>query len=525
MLGPRNSRLDPDWAGDEGLQRPERVRGASSRHRRHRPVVECLEDRRLLSAITEFPLPAGDEPAGGLTVGPDRNLWFTDSSGIGRITPAGAFTQFTLPAAPGDLTVGPDGNLWFTESNAIGRITPSGTLTEFSFAAGSGSPGGLTVGPDGNLWFIHSAAIDRITPLGTITVFSLPTAGFGADVGASDLTVGPDGNLWFTEYSSNPNPPFTDLPGPVTIDRITPAGAFTEFPLPTAGFGDVGASDLTVGPGGDLWFIEYSFYPNPLHGGYPGPSAIDRITPAGAVTVFSPGYHVVGADSLTVGADGNVWFTDDGAIDRITPAGTVTEFPLFTPGSHLSNLTVGPDGNLWFALQVVPSSGSGAGFFAIGRITLAGASTTFRLPAASGSPGDLTVGPDGNLWFPEDNPGRIEKIVLDAFPPPPSVTGVLAVAHSRKAITSILLGFDEALAPASASKGRFYGLAAGVTRGQTIVYSKPVKIARVSYDRAAHAVRLKLAVPQKGSVQVTVRAGLMAADGMSSFSDFTAVVM
>ena len=38
------------------------------------------------------------------------------------------------------------------------------------------------------------------------------------------------------------------------------------------------------------------------------------------------------------------------------------------------------------------------------------------------------------------------------------------------------------------------------------------------------AVRLKLAVPQKGRVRVTVRPGLVAADGMSSFSDFTAVV-
>jgi hypothetical protein len=63
-----------------------------------------------------------------------------------------------------------------------------------------------------------------------------------------------------------------------------------------------------------------------------------------------------------------------------------------------------------------------------------------------------------------------------------------------------------------------------VASGQTVVFSRGVKIARVSYDRAAHAVRLKLAVPQKGPVRVTVRAGLMAADGVSSSSDFTAVV-
>jgi hypothetical protein len=109
-------------------------------------------------------------------------------------------------------------------------------------------------------------------------------------------------------------------------------------------------------------------------------------------------------------------------------------------------------------------------------------------------------------------------------PTPPHVTKAVAVAHPGKAITSILLGFDEALDPASARKGRFYGLAAGVANGQTIVFSKGVKIVRVSYDRAAHAVRLKLAVPQKGPVQVTVRAGIVAADGMSSFNDFTAVV-
>jgi hypothetical protein len=37
-------------------------------------------------------------------------------------------------------------------------------------------------------------------------------------------------------------------------------------------------------------------------------------------------------------------------------------------------------------------------------------------------------------------------------------------------------------------------------------------------------VRLKLAAPQKGPVRVTVRAGIVAADGMSSSSDLTAII-
>src|SRR5262249_38183654 len=149
------------------------------RHRTRRPGVECLEDRRLPSAISEFPLPTADNNPGDLTVGPDGNLWFAEysvgstgiesGSAIGRITPSGAVTEFPLPTAdsdPGDLTVGPDGNLWFAESplssghpgdvpqpGAIVRITPAGAITEFPLTTAIAYPGTLTAGPDGDLWF------------------------------------------------------------------------------------------------------------------------------------------------------------------------------------------------------------------------------------------------------------------------------------------------------------------------------------------------------------------------------------
>ncbi len=145
MLRQRSSRVDPDRTGDRGRQRAERVGAGSSRHRRYRAGVECLEDRRLLSAITEFPLPTTSGAPGPLTVAPDGNLWFLeadtgDTGGIGRITPSGAVTEFPLPTNTitfPTLTVGPDGNLWFFASDRTGghpridRITPSGTVTEF----------------------------------------------------------------------------------------------------------------------------------------------------------------------------------------------------------------------------------------------------------------------------------------------------------------------------------------------------------------------------------------------------------
>ena len=61
----------------------------------------------------------------------------------------------TAGSYPHDITAGPDGNLWFTEysGNKIGRITTAGAITEFTIPTAASSPVGITAGPDGNLWF------------------------------------------------------------------------------------------------------------------------------------------------------------------------------------------------------------------------------------------------------------------------------------------------------------------------------------------------------------------------------------
>src|SRR5262249_46106453 len=84
--------------------------------------------------------------------------------------PAGIVTEFPIHVPyVGGITKGPDGNLWFTENtnNQIGRITTSGIVTRFPLSPSSG-PYGITAGPDGNLWFIGDAnEIGRITTSGT----------------------------------------------------------------------------------------------------------------------------------------------------------------------------------------------------------------------------------------------------------------------------------------------------------------------------------------------------------------------
>jgi virginiamycin B lyase len=67
--------------------------------------------------------------------------------------------------------VGSDGNLWFavqtglddTQTGNIGRITPSGVVTEFTVPYSGSQPSSIAGGPDGNIWFTDQtySSVDR----------------------------------------------------------------------------------------------------------------------------------------------------------------------------------------------------------------------------------------------------------------------------------------------------------------------------------------------------------------------------
>jgi hypothetical protein len=176
-------------------------------------------------------------------------------------------------ASLGGIAAGADGNLWFVDGGRgkVGRITLSGAITEFDLPTVVGGPYGITAGPDGNLWVTTNALgqgrqdwILRISADGAVSRFQAGTGSGNSGTGPQDITSGPDGNLWFTEFWSN------------RIGRMTPAGALTEFPIPTA---DSGPRGIVSGPDGNVWFVESSF----------NHTAIARITTSGNVTEYPLG--------------------------------------------------------------------------------------------------------------------------------------------------------------------------------------------------------------------------------------------
>jgi streptogramin lyase len=231
------------------------------------------------------------------------------------------------------------------------------------------------LGPDGNIWFVAIGgspeireSVDRVTPAGQLTEFPLAVRHYEADTGPA-IIAGADGSLWFAEYGTS------------KLGRITPTGEITEFALPYA---DNRPGSIASGPEGGIWFTEEAV------------DKIGRIIGGKITEIPVPGSGPAG---IAPGAEGDLWFTEKAAnkIGRITPSGSIAEFAVPTPGSLPRSITLGPDGNLWFSEENLNQ---------IGRITPAGEVTEFPVtgevlesPPGPRGTEEIVAGPYGDIWF------------------------------------------------------------------------------------------------------------------------------
>jgi virginiamycin B lyase len=264
----------------------------------------------------------------------------------------------------------------------VGACGQSGTsraaanIKTYKVPTADGGPVAIIPGPDGAMWFIEISGnkVGRVSSAGAFTEYPIPTpnANVAADAG---ITVGPDGNIWLTEGLAN------------KVARLTPEGKFTEFTIPTPKAYPTG---ITTGPEGSIWFVESSA------------NRIGKITTGGEITEFTigeTGPYSNEPRQITAGPDGNLWFTGLlGNIWRLTPTGQVTEYAV--PSGWAGDITTGPDGNLWF----VDESGGNP---YIGKMTPSGKVTEYPIPEdgiPQAYPAFLSAG-NGKLWFSMDSFG------------------------------------------------------------------------------------------------------------------------
>jgi streptogramin lyase len=258
--------------------------------------------------VSEFPLPSKAEVSSRAIVeGPDGNEWFTTAGNVkkvGKITPSGAVTEYSLPGEKHEafgITVGPDGNIWFAmkgwenSGEYIAKITPAGVITTYQI---SGEAGQLTPGPNGEQALYYTdglhGRIGKITMSGVVTEYQL------SGVAPANVVAGPDGKIWYTDSTG------------ARIGKISTTGTgITEYTVPGGG----ATNGITVGPDGNLWFTETK-------------GRIGKISTTGTITEYSGGLpESVSPAGITTGPDGKLWFSEGNSnkIGTITTSGTITE--------------------------------------------------------------------------------------------------------------------------------------------------------------------------------------------------------
>jgi virginiamycin B lyase len=521
-------------------------RRTHSRRARTRPEIERLESRRLLTTISEYPLPSASAQPLAMTTGRDGSIWFIEqaANAIGTINPVtGAVSSIAIPtpnAYAYGIAAGPDGKIYFTEESAgkIGILDPgTQSISEISLNGTGVFPYGIAAGPDGNIWFteLGTSQIGALNPgTGALSYFSTPTA----HAEPEGISAGPGGNLYWVEFTGN------------QIGVINAAShAMSEFAVPTH---NAEPSAITAGPDGNIYFTEY------------GAGKIGRFNPSSHAISEWPTPSLASSPSgITPGPDGNIYFTEQGA-SRIgaldLAAGTISELITPTWGSAPYGIAAGPRGNVWFTefqtgaigsvnLQIVPhlvvttsppaslssgasfgmvvtaqysagmvaadyngvvtvglpSSASGSlggtlsvtasqGVAAFSGLTLtAPAGNSSLLVTASGAD-SVTTGPitvTGTGTGSGNGTGSGGQHSSGSLPPVITGQQIVTVGKGKRAhAASIFLHFSAGLDAARARNARNYRLVQYVRRGGVLV-ARCVSL-RVAYDASANTVKLTL---------------------------------
>lgn len=331
-------------------------------------------------------------PVFNVVLGPDHRPWAVarDSEGwmLARVAPNGTVQSFHVPNGyqidPDQVVAGPDGAMWYlahglflfdakghgTASSVIGRITPAGDSSQYSIPQANylgldfflRASGAIAAGPDRRIWILlthmscvsgsagvncqdDASRVAAVSMSGTVQTYAVP--GLAITAGAA-IIAGPDGNLWM---STAPNP---------AIISIAPAGRMKVYPLPA---GSPAAASLAFGPDGALWFTTTDG------------TAIGRMTIQGATqgTVTehpAPKRALHGElpqdveqpDAIIAGPGGALWFTERAYayIGHIAPGETaVSEVALpdtTYPTSVQGAIVAGADGTLWYSRTLFNAS-------------------------------------------------------------------------------------------------------------------------------------------------------------------------
>jgi streptogramin lyase len=322
-----------------------------------------------------------------------------------------------------------------------GSAAGAPTLAPLISVGPGSSPQGIVAGVDGNVWYAEFGGrkIGRITPTGLGPANRYPLSG-GTRGGPAYVSRGPDGAMYFTTTGTQTDPtpsglifgPFmSDLGSIGRIDPVSGTVCYFRPPLPNSAPVEVlphPPSNLRgiATSGGKLWVVDRGNDQNRLI----------SFTPAVGCPI-STAFNVIDLgndqpEEIVAGLDNRLYWSNTGgggSVGSIANTGTTAAdvAHLQTGGdvSTPSNVTLGPDGNIWFTEETQADGVGGVIGDHIGYVSPGG--VAIRFPLALGTnPSDIHTGLDGALYFLSTNPvsgaDKVVRAVITGPNSPPAMT-------------------------------------------------------------------------------------------------------
>lgn len=301
------------------------------------PVAE----RTSAGVVRRFPVTTSAAGLGRIRTAPDGTMWFTmrDKNKVGRITPQGRITEYTLPDTTTgtnegtyDLAIAPNGTIWVVYD--FGRrvlsftVDAAGNATLVAHSSLGSSPYGeqVAIGPGQIPWItmdFDREGLARVVDGQAVWLQNAPPCD-GA------IAWGRDSAMWCQSGDS-------------LIRSNSNASAGTTYPLPDS-LAD--PYSLAAGPNGSVWFARYdtpTWFTSPDEGDV---GWIDHRT--GRTRIFNTGDRTA-PFSLTRGPDNKMWFTSIGRDHAIGHVDARGRGALVKVGNYEPEyLTFSKAGDVWF---------------------------------------------------------------------------------------------------------------------------------------------------------------------------------
>jgi streptogramin lyase len=157
-----------------------------------------------------------------------HNAWFAVQSGVARVTPAGAVSNFTCCSDPAGIAIDLADNIWVADysASAVVELSSAGLVLHLtSLLGGKAGPQGIAVDGAGNVWAANYKG-NSLVELGGATAATLsPSYGYGLDAPLNEpfgLAIDASGNVWLSNSGGDTVTQFVGLASPVRTPLLGP---------------------------------------------------------------------------------------------------------------------------------------------------------------------------------------------------------------------------------------------------------------------------------------------------------------